>query len=131
MKKLVLMLTLGISLCAAAREANMMVAKSEPLMGSATQGELWTPFSLNIISPVGIPCFGFDWDVRGLEIGLGNYHPNFDGWQIGLVNVTENFRGWQLGVVNYTYKMYGIQIGVVNVIEDNDIPFMPIINGYF
>ena len=62
-------------MCAAAfaREASMRVVKSEPLR-QAEMSERWTPFSLNIITPVGIPCFGFDWDVRGLEIGLGNYH---------------------------------------------------------
>lgn len=122
----------AIMMCAAAfaREANMRVVKSEPLR-QAEMSERWTPFSLNIITPVGIPCFGFDWDVRGLEIGLGNYHPVFDGWQIGLVNVADDFRGLQLGVVNYSHKMYGVQIGVVNVIEDNDIPFLPIINWYF
>lgn len=90
----------------------------------------WTPLSLNIVTPVGLP-WGFDWDVKGLQVGIWNWVPDFDGWQIGLVNTTDRFRGLQLGVVNVTRQMYGVQVGVVNVIETNDIPFLPIINCYF
>lgn len=129
MKKLVLALAMTLGSTLFAVEANMTVVKSEPLR-PAERSARWTPVSLNIVTPVGLP-WGFDWDVNGLQIGLWNDVPNFDGWQIGLVNVTENFRGWQLGVVNCTHKMYGVQVGVVNVIQDNDVPFMPIINWYF
>ena len=90
----------------------------------------WTPFSLSIITPVAIPP-GFNWDVKGLQIGVWSWVEDFDGWQIGVVNTTDVFRGLQLGVINVTRKMYGVQIGVVNVIEDNDVPFLPIINWYF
>lgn len=89
----------------------------------------YTPLSINIITPVGLPP-GF-WDVKGLQIGVWNWVENFDGWQIGVVNTTDVFRGWQLGVINVTRKMYGVQVGVVNVIQDNDIPFLPIVNWYF
>ena len=27
--------------------------------------------------------------------------------------------------------MIGFQVGLVNVIRDDDVPFLPIINGYF
>jgi len=27
--------------------------------------------------------------------------------------------------------MYGVQVGVVNVIQDNDMPFFPMVNWYF
>ncbi len=129
MKKLVTGIFLLLGAATFAAEAQMRVVKSEPLR-PAEKSVCWTPVSLNIVTPVGLP-WGFNWDVNGFQIGLWNDVPNFDGWQVGLVNVTENFRGWQLGLVNYTHKMYGVQVGVVNVIKDNDVPFVPIINWYF
>lgn len=130
MKKLAFGLAFAVfAAIATAAEANITVVKSAPLR-AAEQSEGWTPLSLNLVTPVGLP-WGFGWDVRGLQIGLWNDVPNFDGLQIGIANKTENFRGLQLGVINYTYKMYGMQLGLINVIEDNDVPFLPILNCYF
>ncbi|MBR4354727.1 MAG: hypothetical protein IKP97_05475 [Kiritimatiellae bacterium] len=129
MKKLVMSVLLLWGAAAGAAEAEMRVVGSEP-MRPAERSACWTPVSLNLVTPVGLP-WGFDWDVCGFQVGLWNDVPNFDGWQVGVVNVTENFRGWQLGVVNCTHKMYGVQMGVVNVIKDNDVPFLPVINCYF
>ena len=90
----------------------------------------YTPLSLNIITPVGLP-WGFDWDVKGLQVGVWNWIEDFDGVQIGVVNTTDRFRGLQIGGINVTRKMYGVQIGFLNIIEDNDIPFFPVLNWYF
>ena len=45
--------------------------------------------------------------------------------------VTGYCEGLQIGGVNVTEKMYGVQIGFFNVINDNDVPFLPLINWYF
>lgn len=55
----------------------------------------------------------------------------YAGLQIGFLNRATHLDGLQIGVVNICNTAYGIQIGVVNVIKDNDLPFFPIINGYF
>jgi hypothetical protein len=83
-----------------------------------------------VITPVGLP-WGFDWDVKGLQAGGWNWVENCDGVQIGFINTADCVRGLQIGGINITRRMYGVQIGFVNVIEDNDIPFIPIINWYF
>ena len=90
----------------------------------------YTPLSLNVITPVGLP-WGFDWDVKGLQVGGWNWVEDCDGVQIGFVNTADCVRGLQIGGINVTRKMYGVQIGFVNVIEDNEIPFIPIVNSYF
>ena len=90
----------------------------------------YTPLSINIITPVGLP-WGFNWDVKGLQVGGWNWIEDFDGVQIGFVNTTDHFRGLQIGGINVTRKMYGVQIGFLNVIQDNDVPFFPVINWYF
>lgn len=127
MKKLVLIALIALSTSAFAAEATLRVeGKNPPTECMCT----YTPFSLNLITPIGIPP-GFDWNVNGLQIGIGNWVEDFNGWQIGVFNGTDCFHGLQLGVVNVTRKMYGVQIGVVNVIKDNDVPFLPIINWYF
>jgi hypothetical protein len=89
----------------------------------------YTPLSLNIVTPVGLP-WGF-WDVKGLQIGGWNWSENCDGVQIGFINTTDCFRGLQIGGINVTRKMYGLQIGFLNIIEDNDVPFFPVLNWYF
>ena len=126
MKKLVLAISLVLTLASFGADAVMYVEGKNPPTECMRS---YTPLSINIITPVGLPP-GF-WDVKGLQIGAWNWVENFDGWQIGVVNTTDMFRGWQLGVINVTRKMYGVQIGVVNVIQDNDIPFLPIVNWYF
>ncbi|MBP5284968.1 MAG: hypothetical protein ILO34_02520 [Kiritimatiellae bacterium] len=126
MKKILIAAAMAVSAAVYGAEANLSVeGKNPPLecMGS------YTPLSINLITPVGIPP-GF-WNVKGLQIGGWNWVEDFDGWQIGLINTTDVFRGWQLGVINVTRKMYGVQIGVVNVIQDNNVPFLPVINWYF
>ena len=126
MKKIIMLASMVLALASFGAEAKLRVEGENPpsdIMRS------WTPLSLNLITPVGLPP-GY-WDVKGLQTGIYNWVEDFDGWQIGIINATDKFRGLQLGVINVTRKMYGMQIGVVNVIEDNDIPFLPIINCYF
>jgi len=126
MKKMLLAVAVIASAAVFGAEANLRIEGKNPpseLMRS------YTPLSINIITPVGLPP-GF-WNVKGLQIGVINWVEDFDGWQIGVINATDVFRGWQLGVINVTRKMYGLQMGVVNIIQDNDVPFLPIINWYF
>lgn len=126
MKKIVLAVSLALTLASFGADAVMYVEGKNPPTECMRS---YTPLSINIITPVGLPP-GF-WNVKGLQVGVFNWVEDFDGWQIGVVNTTDVFRGWQLGVINVTRKMYGVQIGVVNVIQDNDMPFFPIVNWYF
>jgi len=70
-------------------------------------------------------------EYDGLQIGVANYAAQAQAFQIGFYNGAQHIEGCQLGVINTTRTMIGIQIGLVNVIQDNDVPFMPIINCYF
>ena len=126
MKKTMLALMVFVSTAAVAAEANLKVEGRNP---PAEVMRSYTPLSITIITPVALPP-GF-WDVKGLQVGGFNWAENFDGCQIGFFNTTDVCRGWQIGGINYTRKMYGVQIGFVNIIEDNDIPFIPVINWYF
>ena len=127
MKKLILVALIALSAHVFGEQATLRVEGKNPPTECMRS---YTPLSLNLVTPVGLP-WGFDWNVKGLQIGVWNWVEDFDGWQIGVVNTTDVFRGWQLGVINVTRKMYGVQVGVVNVIQDNDVPFLPVINWYF
>lgn len=71
-------------------------------------------------------------EYEGLQLGLcANYIQKAQALQIGFYNGAEYIEGMQIGVINTTRRMIGVQIGVVNVIQDNDVPFLPIINCYF
>ncbi len=50
------------------------------------------------------------------------------GGQVGLINYAVRVRGFQIGVINWAKRMVGVQIGLVNVIEDNPLPFFPLVN---
>ncbi len=72
----------------------------------------------------------------GLQIGLANIaamnsRAQAQVLQIGVYNGSEYIKGCQIGVINFAREMIGMQIGVVNVIQNKDVPFLPIINGYF
>lgn len=82
----------------------------------------------------------------GLAVGLVNYvEKNFTGLQVGAVNIGERVKalqvgvyneaddmsGLQVGLINHTRLMQGVQIGLINVIENNDLPFLPIVNFFF
>ncbi len=70
-------------------------------------------------------------EYAGFQTGVANYTEKGKALQIGFYNGAEHIEGLQLGVINTTRTMIGIQIGLVNVIQDNDVPFLPIINCYF
>jgi len=54
------------------------------------------------------------------------------GLQIGaLYNGADYMQGLQIGLINTARTMIGVQIGLVNVVQDNDVPFMPIVNCAF
>jgi hypothetical protein len=127
MKKLMIMALIVASMTTYGEVATLRVEGKDVL---ATGMRSWTPLSLNVITPVGLP-WGSDWDVYGFQIGFYNSVENFGGLQLGLLNVTDDFSGLQLGLINVTRKIYGLQVGIVNVIEDNDVPFLPIVNCYF
>ncbi len=70
---------------------------------------------------------------NGLMISLlANYvEGEYGGLQISAFNYATHLNGLQIGAINIANTAYGLQIGVVNVVKDNDVPFLPIINGYF
>jgi len=72
-------------------------------------------------------------DGSGIMINLLANHVQgeYGGLQIGFLNRATHMDGLQIGVINVCDTAYGIQIGAINVIKDNDLPFFPIINGYF
>ena len=127
MKELFLFVSI---LCACLTHGAEAVLKEEGKNPPSQCLKTYTPLSINIITPVGLP-WGFDWDVKGRQVGVWNWIEDFDGVQIGVVNTTDCFRGLQIGGINVTRKMYGVQIGFLNVIKDNDVPFFPILNWYF
>lgn len=72
----------------------------------------------------------------GMQIGAVNFaaahsKANAQAFQIGVYNGSDYIKGCQIGVINFAREMIGVQIGVVNVIQNKDVPFLPIINGYF
>lgn len=127
MKKLLLLIAVAAAGVSSAAEA---VIRQEGKNSPTQCLKTYTPLSINVITPVGLP-WGFDWDVKGLQVGGWNWVEDFDGVQIGFFNTTDRFRGLQIGGINVTRQMYGVQIGFLNVIEDNDIPFFPVLNWYF
>lgn len=94
--------------------------------------------AINIVDGDGIGLQG-NWIVGfvkgeydGLQVGGVNYAKNMQGLQIGLLyNGSEYMQGVQIGFINFARQMVGVQIGVVNVVQDNDVPFLPIVNCAF
>lgn len=70
-------------------------------------------------------------DMEGLQVAAVNMTQDGAGIQIGVLNRAERFSGLQIGLANYAYQLQGVQIGVFNVIEDSNIPFMPVLNVAF
>lgn len=68
---------------------------------------------------------------KGLQAGVANYGAKTRGLQIGVFNGANDIAGFQVGLINVTHTMMGVQVGLVNVISDNDVPFIPLVNGYF
>ena len=126
-KSIIAALAVLAATAASAATARMNVVSESP---NRETGKPYTPVSLNIVTPIGLP-WGFNWDVKGFQVGIYNQVQDFSGLQIGFFNVTGYCEGLQIGGVNVTEKMYGVQIGFFNVINDNDVPFLPLINWYF
>lgn len=70
-------------------------------------------------------------NFSGLQIGVANYCTAGEAFQLGFYNGAEHIEGFQCGVINFTRTMIGVQLGLLNVIQNNDVPFMPIFNCYF
>jgi hypothetical protein len=71
-------------------------------------------------------------DFTGLQVGLVNVVSHqASALQIGLYNGADDMSGLQIGVINHARLMRGFQIGVVNVIENSDVPFLPVLNFLF
>ncbi len=73
-------------------------------------------------------------DMYGAQLAIGaNFTRRVHGLQAALVyNQTDLLWGCQLGLVNMAFACdHGFQIGLVNVIMDNQLPFLPFVNGYF
>jgi len=73
----------------------------------------------------------FAGDFKGLQIGFANWIDSGDVFQIGGYNGGYDIQGLQIGVINTANKLQGLQIGLVNIISNSDVPFFPIINGFF
>lgn len=94
--------------------------------------------AINIIDGDGLGLQG-NWIVGfvkgeydGLQVGAVNYADTMQGLQIGaLYNGANYMQGLQIGLINTARTMIGVQIGLVNVVQDNDVPFMPIVNCAF
>lgn len=94
--------------------------------------------AINIIDGDGVGLQG-NWlvgfvkgEYDGLQVGTVNYAKTIQGLQIGaLYNGADYMQGVQIGLINMSRTMIGVQIGLVNVIQDNDAPFLPIINCEF
>ena len=94
--------------------------------------------AINIIDGDGLGVQG-NWIVGfvkgeydGLQVGAVNYADTMQGLQIGaLYNGANYMQGLQIGLINTARTMIGVQIGLVNVVQDNDVPFMPIVNCAF
>ena len=68
----------------------------------------------------------------GFQVGGVNYAKTMQGLQIGLLfNGADYMQGLQIGLINVSRTMIGVQIGLVNVVQENDAPFLPIINASF
>jgi hypothetical protein len=67
----------------------------------------------------------------GLQVGGVNIGEEVSALQIGIYNEADDLSGLQIGLINHTRIARGVQIGFINVIEDNDIPFLPIVNFFF
>ena len=67
----------------------------------------------------------------GLQAGGVNVGKEVHALQVGVYNEADDASGIQIGVINHARIMRGIQIGVINVIDNNEIPFLPIINFFF
>ena len=73
-------------------------------------------------------------DAYGVQLACGaNFARRAHGLQCALVyNQTDLLWGCQIGLVNMAFACdHGFQIGLVNVIMDNQLPFLPFVNGYF
>ena len=69
MKKLFLAVSI---LCVCLAHGAEAVLKAEGKNPPSQCLKTYTPLSINIITPVGLP-WGFDWDVKGLQIGGWNW----------------------------------------------------------
>ena len=73
-------------------------------------------------------------DMYGVHAAVGaNFARRVHGLQVALIyNQTDLLWGCQISLVNMAFACdHGFQIGLVNVIMDNQLPFLPIVNGYF
>lgn len=73
-------------------------------------------------------------DMYGADVALGaNFARRVHGAQIALIyNQTDLLWGCQIGLVNMAFACdHGFQVGLINVIMDNQLPFLPFVNGYF
>lgn len=73
-------------------------------------------------------------DMYGVQAAIvANLTRRVHGLSVACIyNQTDLLWGCQIGLVNMAFKCdHGFQIGLINVIMDNQVPFLPIVNGYF
>ena len=67
----------------------------------------------------------------GLQVGAVNIGGRVRALQVGAYNGADDMSGVQIGLINHARIMRGVQIGFINVIENNNLPFFPVINLFF
>jgi len=66
--------------------------------------------------------------LTGCQISPISLAGTLEGVQVGVFNKAEGLWGLQVGVVNYAYQANGVQIGIVNIIENSELPILPVVN---
>ena len=110
---------IGVSRNMYGLEANLIGAMTDRVMGGMQVSGI-----ANVVGE----------DAYGVQVALGaNFVRRAHGLQLALVyNQTDLLWGCQIGLVNMAFACeHGFQIGLVNVIMDNQLPFLPFVNGYF
>ena len=100
---------------------------SVDILGNATDNEFC---GLAIAGLANVVCE----DMYGAQLAVGcNLTRRVHGLQLAAIyNQTSKLWGCQIGLVNMAFECdHGFQIGLINVIMDNQVPFLPIVNGFF
>lgn len=92
--------------------------------------------AMNIVEVEGVGLslgvFNLAQSYSGMQCGVFNLcGKDFTGWQFGFFNYAPTCTGLQLGFINNCSSMRGIQIGLINIIQENGVPFVPIMNMNF
>ena len=91
---------------------------------------------MNIVEQEGVGLqvglFNLAQSYSGMQFGIFNLcGSSFTGLQAGFLNYASICSGVQFGIVNNCKSMRGVQVGLINVIQESNLPFLPIVNMKF